>query len=116
MHSRPLSRLGVAALVVASALLEAPAVAQTGPTVAELEQRVNAYARLLRDWAGLTRYGSDNAELPRPAPGEQRVVFLGDQITEQWGRGSEKFFPGKPYLNRGIGGQTTAQMLESTTT
>jgi lysophospholipase L1-like esterase len=111
LHSRPLSRLGVAALVVASALLEAPAVAQTGPTVAELEQRANAYARMLRDWAGLTRYGSENAELPKPRPGEQRVVFFGDQITEQWGRGSAKFFPGKPYVNRGIGGQTTAQML-----
>jgi lysophospholipase L1-like esterase len=112
MYSRPLSRLGVAALVVASALLEAPAVAQsTGSTVAELQQRANAYARMLRDWAGLTRYGSENAELPKPRPGEQRVVFLGDQMTEQWGRGSAKFFPGKPYVNRGIGGQTTAQML-----
>jgi lysophospholipase L1-like esterase len=63
--------------------------------------------RLLTDWAGLTRYGSENAELRAPKPGENRVVFLGDQITESW----SDFFPGKPYLNRGIAGQTTPQML-----
>jgi lysophospholipase L1-like esterase len=66
---------------------------------------------LLIDWAGLTRYGSEDAELRAPKPGENRVVFLGDQITEQWGADNGKFFPGKPYLNRGINGQTTPQML-----
>jgi lysophospholipase L1-like esterase len=60
-----------------------------------------------RDWAGLNRYGSENTELPPPKPGEDRVVFLGDQITEKW----SAFFPGKPYLNRGIASQTSAQML-----
>jgi lysophospholipase L1-like esterase len=63
--------------------------------------------KLLMDWAGLTHYGSENAELRAPRPGENRVVFLGDQITESW----KDFFPGKPYLNRGIAGQTTPQML-----
>ena len=63
--------------------------------------------RLLIDWAGLTRYGSDNTELPKPKPGENRVVFLGDQITENW----KPFFPGRPYLNRGIADQTSPQML-----
>jgi lysophospholipase L1-like esterase len=66
---------------------------------------------LLIDWAGLTRYGSEDAELRAPKPGENRVVFLGDQITEQWGAGNREFFPGKPYLNRGIKNQTTPQML-----
>jgi len=66
---------------------------------------------LLSDWGGLVHYGSDNSELRPPKPGEDRVVFLGDDITEFWGRGEEKFFPGKPYLNRGIAGQTTPQML-----
>src|SRR6266568_1364843 len=61
----------------------------------------------VKDWAGLTRYGSENAELRAPRPDESRVVFLGDQVTERW----ENFFPGKPYLNRGIAGQTSAQML-----
>jgi lysophospholipase L1-like esterase len=65
--------------------------------------------RLQMDWAGLTRYGSDNAELRTPKPGETRVVFFGDQITEKWPEAS--FFPGKAYLNRGIENQTSAQML-----
>jgi lysophospholipase L1-like esterase len=59
------------------------------------------------DWAGLTRYGSEDTEIAPPKPGENRVVFLGDEITEKW----TAFFPGKPYLNRGIAGQTTPQML-----
>jgi lysophospholipase L1-like esterase len=63
--------------------------------------------KLLNDWAGLTRYGSDNTELRAPKTGENRVVFLGDQVTESW----SDFFPGKPYLNRGIADQTTPQML-----
>jgi len=63
--------------------------------------------RLLLDWAGLTRYGSENTELPKPKPGENRVVFLGGQITENW----KPFFPGRPYLNRGIENQTSPQML-----
>jgi lysophospholipase L1-like esterase len=66
---------------------------------------------LLTDWGGLTRYGSENTELRAPATGDNRVVFLGDEITERWGSGQAKFFAGKPYLNRGIGGQTTPQML-----
>jgi lysophospholipase L1-like esterase len=70
-----------------------------------------AQDRLRSDWAGLTRYGSENTEIPPPAAGEERVVFLGDEITEFWGRGEAKFFPGKPYWNRGIAGQTTPQML-----
>src|SRR4051812_29933715 len=80
-------------------------------SAAALEQELARYRHMLSDWAGLTRYGSENSELPPPAPGEQRVVFLGDQITELWGQGAAKFFPGKPYVNRGIIGQTTAQML-----
>jgi lysophospholipase L1-like esterase len=80
-------------------------------TIAELEKELNAHIRLLSDWGGLTRYGSENAELRPPAPGVDRVVFLGDEITEMWGTGKAKFFPGKPYLNRGISHQTTPQML-----
>ena len=76
-----------------------------------LRTRVEAQARMLRDWGGLTRYGSENTEIPPPLPGERRVVFLGDETTERWGKGEAKFFPGKPYFNRGISGQTTPQML-----
>jgi lysophospholipase L1-like esterase len=80
-------------------------------TINELERELAAQVRLLSDWGGLTRYGSENAELGAPAPGVDRVVFLGDEITEMWGRGKTQFFPGKPFLNRGISHQTTPQML-----
>jgi len=98
-------------LVVALVASAVSAQTSSGLTPVELEQRLNAYAHLLRDWAGLTRYGSDNAELPKPPPGTDRVVFFGDQITEAWSRAGAKFFPGQPYVNRGISGQTTSQML-----
>lgn len=78
--------------------------------IQELERRVTYQRKLLIDWGGLTRYGSENTELPAPKAGESRVVFLGDQITEKWGT-SDSFFPGKQYLNRGISGQTSPQML-----
>jgi lysophospholipase L1-like esterase len=66
---------------------------------------------VLGDYAGLQRYHDVNATLPAPEHG--RVVFFGDSITDAWGRGANPvpFFPGKPYYNRGIGGQTTPQML-----
>jgi lysophospholipase L1-like esterase len=65
------------------------------------------------DWPQLARYREDNAKLGPPGPGEKRVVFYGDSITDAWGRRGDatRFFPGKPYVNRGISGQTTAQML-----
>ncbi len=88
-----------------------PAGAQDAePTREELERIVTVQQRMLNDWAGLTRYGSDNTELPLPS-GENRVVFLGDEVTEYWGQNGSTFFPGKPYFNRGISGQTTPQML-----
>jgi acyl-CoA thioesterase-1 len=66
--------------------------------------------RLLLDWPNLARFREANAMLPPPAASENRVVFFGDSITEGWSRGGD-FFPGKPYVNRGISGQTTPQML-----
>lgn len=79
-------------------------------TRGQLEQELQAYRRVLLDWASLTRYGSDNSEV-RLSPEVNRVVFLGDEITENWGSGKAPFFPGKPYFNRGITRQTAAQML-----
>ncbi|MBK9410527.1 MAG: SGNH/GDSL hydrolase family protein [Gemmatimonadetes bacterium] len=67
--------------------------------------------RLRADWANLARYRADNAALGAPAAGEQRVVFMGNSITEGWARYFPTMFPGKPYVGRGIGGQTTPQML-----
>lgn len=76
----------------------------------QMEQALEAYRRILLDWGGLTYYGSKDSEL-HLSPDENRVVFLGDEITENWGKGKAKFFPGKPYLNRGITRQVAAQML-----
>ncbi|HVC91053.1 MAG TPA: SGNH/GDSL hydrolase family protein [Acidobacteriaceae bacterium] len=66
---------------------------------------------MLQDWPDLARYRAANAALPLPAAGENRVVFMGDSITDAWGRSTGIFFPGEPYINRGISGQTTPQML-----
>ena len=67
--------------------------------------------RLRTDWADLRRYRDENARLGPPAPGEQRVVFMGNSITEQWQTLDSAFFAGRSYVNRGISGQTTPQML-----
>ncbi len=69
-------------------------------------------AALISDYGNLARYAAENQKLQPPAAGEERVVFMGDSITDAWGRSVKApFFPGKPYVNRGISGQTTAQML-----
>jgi lysophospholipase L1-like esterase len=70
-----------------------------------------AFSQSTTDWPNLARYHDDNARLAPAAPGENRVVFMGDSITDGWGRQHGQFFPGKPYVNRGISGQTTPQML-----
>jgi len=67
--------------------------------------------RLRTDWADLRRYRDDNARLGAPAPGEQRVVFMGNSITELWQTLDSGFFAGRSYINRGVSGQTTPQML-----
>jgi lysophospholipase L1-like esterase len=64
------------------------------------------------DYGRLSRYAAANAALAPKRPGERRVVFFGDSITDNWSKaGYGGFFPGRPYVNRGIGGQTTSQML-----
>ena len=66
----------------------------------------------LRDWAEMTRYREANRTLAAPARAEARVVFMGDSITDGWQQPRYGgFFPGKPYVDRGISGQTTPQML-----
>lgn len=76
-----------------------------------VQSELNGARSQLLDWPDLARYRSENANLAPPAPGENRVVFMGDSITDGWGRHYGEFFPGKAYVNRGISGQTTPQML-----
>ncbi|MBW8241555.1 SGNH/GDSL hydrolase family protein [Muricauda oceani] len=63
-----------------------------------------------QDWPNLEKYKSTNAELAAPS-GEDRVVFMGNSITEMWKDAHPEFFAENPYVNRGIGGQTTPQMV-----
>ncbi len=100
-------------LLAGLALGQTPAPATTPPLsdADKLQQQLQQQRRTLQDWPNLARYRDDNAKLPPPASGENRIVFMGDSITDGWGRRYGKFFPGKPYVNRGISGQTTPQML-----
>jgi lysophospholipase L1-like esterase len=63
------------------------------------------------DWAALSHYKIENQELGEPKPGEKRVVFLGSSIFELWKTKMPGFFSGRPYLNRGISGQISPQLL-----
>ena len=73
------------------------------------EYRASRLAIYSDDFGELKRYRDADAALAPPAPTENRVVFLGDSITDYWKLAD--YFPGKPYINRGIDGQTTPQML-----
>ena len=84
----------------------------TVPPASLSPAQIASMQELLADWPQLGRYRAGNARLPAPKPGEQRVVFFGDSITDAWGRAAgTTFFPAQPYVNRGISGQTTAQMV-----
>ena len=108
---------------IAEAQAQTPAAAQApaegqakaGENCAELAEKVakmEPQVARLKDWPALGRYREDNANVAAPAKGEQRVVFMGDSITDAWVQPRfGGFFPGKPYIGRGISGQTTPQML-----
>ncbi len=66
---------------------------------------------IAQDWANLKKYQNENLALELHNSQNNRVVFMGNSITEGWLQANPKFFEGKPYVNRGIGGQTTPQML-----
>lgn len=123
--NRIASRIACAALVAAASFvpvrLQAQEPASKPETVAPPPTMVappqhpdNDYWRkhdqqMLTDFPWLERFKEENVKLGPPAAGENRVVFMGDSITEGWHL--DQSFPGKPYVNRGISGQTTPQML-----
>jgi len=102
-------------LSIGQAQTPAPAQPQATPAAtpetSQLQAQLQRAQDKLKDWPNLGRYRDANAQVQPPASGEDRVVFMGDSITDGWGRRDGKFFPGKPYINRGISGQTTPQML-----
>jgi lysophospholipase L1-like esterase len=81
------------------------------PTAEEIARRQAQEDRLHNDWPNLQKYREANAKLSAPMKNENRVVFLGNSITEGWAPYFATMFPGKPYIGRGIGGQTTPQMV-----
>jgi lysophospholipase L1-like esterase len=116
-HLPALAVILIAVSTVAQQPAEAPAAPQLVPTpgipstgFAGLDgYRARRIAVFTDDYGQLARYREANAALAPPAAGENRVVFFGDSITDIWHL--DQSFPGKPYINRGIGGQTTPQML-----
>jgi lysophospholipase L1-like esterase len=108
------------AMIVAFSILMLPGQAGVTPPPAEtgcpeMATALQALMRndvRLRDWPQLARYRDANRRLAAPSAGESRVVFMGDSITDLWQQPRfGGFFPGKPYVDRGISGQTTPQML-----
>jgi lysophospholipase L1-like esterase len=85
-----------------------PAIPSSGSAALD-EYRRSRIAIYMDDFGQLARYREANAALAPPAAGESRVVFMGDSITDYWKL--PDYFPGKPYINRGIDGQTTPEML-----
>jgi len=107
--------IALCCFIASIARAQAPAAPAMSPSPdPDLERLIPQLQRAhqaLNDWPNLGRYREADAKTPPPAAGEDRVVFMGDSITDGWGKGKAPFFPGKPYINRGISGQTTPQML-----
>ncbi len=99
-------------LLSAQSASQQPTAQPAPPTAEEIAKRQKAQdEQLHNDWANLQRYREANAKLSPPVKNENRVVFLGNSITAGWAPYFATMFPGKPYIGRGIGGQTTPQML-----
>jgi len=95
-----------------SPVLSAQTATPAAPARTPAEEQNQHELQLLTDFPWLEYYANADAALKPPTPGENRVVFMGDSITEFWhftGKGGS--FSGKPYINRGISGQTTPQMV-----
>jgi lysophospholipase L1-like esterase len=100
----------VVALSITFAVAQQPVSAIPTTGFPGLDQyRASRLAIYTDDFGELNRYREADAAIPAPAVGENRVVFIGDSITDYWK--ISDYFPGKPYVNRGIDGQTTPQML-----
>ena len=111
-----MTRVLIAAVAVVALSAQNPAPPPAAESCPEMAAALQALIRndaRIRDWPLLNRYRDANRALPPPAAGDARVVFMGDSITDSWAAQARygPFFPGKPYVGRGISGQTTPQML-----
>ncbi|MGQ1889005.1 SGNH/GDSL hydrolase family protein [Thermophagus sp. OGC60D27] len=80
-------------------------------TMQQMVEEYKKWTRVRDDWPGLNRYREANSKLEKPRKNEQRIVFIGNSIIDNWINLSPEFFEGKSYVNRGISGQTTPQIL-----
>jgi len=111
--SKPVIQAHAPSQAAPAPVATAPAPAAAAPAPHPDNDYWRKHDELLKvDFGWLGKFKEADAALPPPAEGESRVVFMGDSITEGWHfTGPEGSFPGKPYINRGISGQTTPQML-----
>ena len=109
----------IGSLIVAAVFFTIPVAQAQTPAATDkpcdcdqLNTKLANTQKTLQDWPNIARYHDANASVQPPTKDEKRVVFMGDSITDAWVRPQfGGFFPGKPYLDRGISGQTTPQML-----
>ncbi|HKC65594.1 MAG TPA: SGNH/GDSL hydrolase family protein [Pyrinomonadaceae bacterium] len=105
-------RLSIFCVVLILCAVSASAQATSTDPCGEVKTQFAHDEARLKDWPALARYRNENATVASPAKDEKRVVFMGDSITDGWRNPRYGgFFPGKPYIDRGISGQTTPQML-----
>jgi len=113
MNRRMMATVLVALALAGACLGQAPAAApdnNAANKTAEAAARQKAHDEQMKnDWPWLGRFKQEDLQMGAPAAGEDRVVFMGDSITQIWKLDGS--FPGKPYVNRGISGQTTPQMV-----
>jgi len=102
-------------LLLLGKLSEAQNQQPPAPTEAKTPEQIAkeyaAWTKIRDDWPNFARYRTANEKLGPPKAGENRVVFMGNSITDGWIRLSPEFFQGRPYIDRGISGQTSPQML-----
>ena len=105
--------VGVIVVMVCAAVVAVGQAPAATPDCAEMKTRLDRAESRLKDWPALARYGEENLKtVPASMDGGRRVVFMGDSITDSWDDPKYGgFFPGRFYINRGISGQTTPQML-----
>lgn len=98
-------------ILILTIALSGLTLAQENPDLKKTQADLARAQKTLLDWQNVGRYRADNEKLGTAKADEKRVVFMGDSITDAWGRRGGKFWPDLPYINRGISGQTTPQML-----
>jgi lysophospholipase L1-like esterase len=115
MNMTNLKNIFLLAFICFAPLIQAQNIQTSGTaqvkTIEQLQKENEQLSWIKNDWPNFKRYREANEKLGLPAANEERVVFMGNSITDGWIGISPEFFKGKPYVDRGIGGQTTPQML-----